>query len=56
MWSFKKRRKIIGHRTHSQARKWYRMLLGGEITREEYAKKDMKSIVTPIYEDEIKGA
>lgn len=54
MWPFKRQRKIIGQRTHSQAREWYRMLLDGEITREEYAKKDMRPIVTPIYKDEIK--
>lgn len=55
-WPFKKKRNKIGHITTFQSMKWYRKLLNGEITREEYSKlkmKDLEPIRTPIYEDEI---
>ena len=58
MWPFKKKRKIIGYMTTHPSIEWYRKLLDGEITREEYAnlpEGSMDRIRTPIYEDEITG-
>ena len=56
-WPFKKKRKIIGHQTTFQAITWYGKYLRGEITRKEWSQlkdKDLRTIRTPIYEDEIK--
>lgn len=56
MWPFKKKRKIIGHVTEFQTRKWYRRFLYGEITMEEWRNlpaKDIETIRTPIYADEM---
>jgi len=55
MWPFKKKRKIIGYITTHPAIGWYRKVLGGEITIEEYAvlpPQNFNKIRTPIYDDE----
>ena len=50
------KRKVIGHTTGFQSLEWYRKLVRGEITVEEWSKltdDDLKAIKTLIYEDEI---